>query len=126
MSTRYTSDRGGAQTEVITPDDGDRVVLIVGREDAPTGLQKLVVSGPVLRQLSTPWRQYTHDRYWRKDSLTFVLREDDADMVRLLMYIAHIRFELVPRQLDLGELVELSRIVERYQVHKAMLGHIGG
>ncbi|KAH7392623.1 hypothetical protein BKA66DRAFT_567951 [Pyrenochaeta sp. MPI-SDFR-AT-0127] len=107
----------GDQAEYITPISKDSLQLIVGHESLPTGLRKLIVSRPHVTALSAVFHEISKRR--NKKTKQVLLPEDDADMIRLIMLIAHLQSMKLPQDLDLNELVRLALVVERYKV-----GHI--
>ncbi|CAO2651057.1 Nn.00g093540.m01.CDS01 [Neocucurbitaria sp. VM-36] len=117
------------QAEYITPIGKDSLALIVSREDSPTGLLKLIVSRPHVEALSNTWNETIERRTSRNllgatRTKQVVLPEDDADMIRLIMLIAHHQYAKLPRQLDLHELVRLASTVERYNVSRILMPHL--
>lgn len=123
----YRLDRQGLN---LSQSERDTIELIVGSEDSPTGLYKVIVSRPYIVAFSARWaeiiRRKKSRRRWSKGVVSHrvVLPEDDAEMMRLLMLVAHFRTELVPSRLNLDQLVRLSLVTERYGMEKLVASQI--
>ena len=130
---KIINDRLGLRAEYITHLDDHSIILVVGRDNSPAGHRSLIVSKPHVMQLSEQWKttmkaqSYCRGHFHTGESVPVVaLPEDDPDMIRLLMIIAHSRFEIVPQTLELHELVRLARSVERYGIGSLVVPFIDG
>ncbi|OAL50151.1 hypothetical protein IQ07DRAFT_632078 [Pyrenochaeta sp. DS3sAY3a] len=123
----YRLDRQGLN---LSHSERDTIELIVGSEDSPTGLCKVIVSRPYIMAFSKRWAEIIRRKKVRRFrgrgivSHIVVLPEDDAEMMRLLMLVAHFRMELVPSRLNLDQLVRLSLVAERYGMEKLVAPQI--
>lgn len=112
----------GHQAEYITPTSSDSLQFIVGREDCPTGLRKLVVSRPHVVALSPRFGEVIKQK--SKNTKQVLLPEDDADIIRLIMLVGHLQSTKIPPKLDLNELIRLAQVVERYEVGHILLPYL--
>lgn len=107
----------------------DVLVLIVSREDSPTGLVHFFVDRSHVVELSQTWREIV-ERWSSRNLLgsitttPIVLPDDDADTMRLIMWIVHRQFHRLPLGLTVDELVRLGKAVGRYNVRPILITHL--
>ncbi|KAJ4368895.1 hypothetical protein N0V83_005977 [Neocucurbitaria cava] len=117
------------QEEYMCLDPEDFLVLIVSREDSPTGLVHFIVDRSHVVALSQTWREIVERRSSRNwlGSITttpIVLPDDDVDIIRLIMWIVYRQFHKLPEGLTVDELVRLGKAVGRYNVRHILIPHL--
>ncbi|KAF2689693.1 hypothetical protein K458DRAFT_413936 [Lentithecium fluviatile CBS 122367] len=102
---------------VIEP--GGTLALIVGGD---RGVRKLIVSTAV-KKLSPRWKDVVarSKREGFRGEKRVRLSDDDADMMLLVMHIAHHLYERVPKTLDFDQLLGIARICNRYDMNSMII-----
>jgi hypothetical protein len=121
-----------AQTEYITTTSHkrDRMAIIVGMDNSSNGLRKFYVSRPHVGYLSDRWYQAikrnTYRTSFRKRRITRTIHfaDDDANAMRIFLYIAHAQPTKLPQRLSLDELVQLARVAQRYSLNHLVVGYL--
>lgn len=124
------------QTERISNINTDQIVVIAGTEESLNSLRKFIVSRPHMIALSPRWKEVVSRQsklqakiirrpFWgRKATTHVVLPSDDAAAVRLVLCIAHLQYDKLPKKLDFQELVRLAEVAERYELNPILLPHV--
>ncbi|KAF2036084.1 hypothetical protein EK21DRAFT_106189 [Setomelanomma holmii] len=120
-----------AQTEciTITSHKRDIVKIMVGSEDLPNGLRKFYVSRPHIENLSDRWheiieRNTYRTRFSRRRVTRMIRFDDDANAMRIVLYIAHAQPTKVPERLGLNEVVQVTKIAQRYDLNYLLYSHL--
>ncbi len=115
--------------ELIAPIREDSMEIVVGSEHSPTGIRRLIVSRPHVVALSQQFadavdRRTSYNLLGKRSIKQVTLLDDDADMMRLVMLVAHLDSARLPSKLDLEELVRLAQLAERYNVSRILTPYL--
>ncbi|KAF2185227.1 hypothetical protein K469DRAFT_500499, partial [Zopfia rhizophila CBS 207.26] len=97
------------------------LTIITGNEYAQddTGPPKFQVSPKTMRLASRVWDSMFEklDSHWpSRKNKTIAFDQDDPHMLLVVLNIVHFRFKELPGSLGFGQLVELARICQRYDL----------
>ena len=115
--------------ECIAPTCEDSVEFLVGTTDYPNGLRRFIVSRPHVSTLSKQFAEAIEQRtsysvLGKRTTREIFLPEDSADIMRLIMLVAHLDSARLPAQLGLSELVRLAETSERYNVSRILVPYL--
>ena len=109
------------QCSTITLDpSGDLTIIAKNRDETVT--RSFTVSTKALCLASPHWNSMLNPlRPWARqnpDQDTFTLEEDDPDALVIILRIAHLQFEQVPRSIGYSHLLEIAIICDKYDTIK--------
>ncbi|KAJ4985401.1 hypothetical protein SVAN01_09156 [Stagonosporopsis vannaccii] len=111
---------------------GPDVLLLVG---PGYDRQTFVLSESILRQVSPRWGSLLSSpsiskgqccRWFSKKTKTLNLRDDRPESIRLVLLIATLQFDKVPKALDFVDIVHLTDVAVRYEAHSLLAGYMDG
>lgn len=105
----------GRQQTIVLYDGGD-VTLIVGKAD---GIQQPIQASKTAMSLASPvWKAMFSQAWAEHDAPEIPLPEDDIEAILLVLRIAHLRFEDLPKKehLTFSRLLDLAVICDKYDL----------
>jgi hypothetical protein len=104
----------------------EKMIIIVGNEDSPSGLRKVETSRPHIAHLSHRWAEaFIHKIVRHYVGLVHVIfPDDDANAMCLLLAIAHTDTANLPVRLSLDEIIRLAQVAERYDLNHLLVGYL--
>jgi hypothetical protein len=117
------------QTEYIATSAREVITMLVGNEAVPGGLRRFYVSRPHVEQISARWRntiQRNTSTLFRglRRTRPILFPDDDANTIRLVLLIAHLQSQKLPKRLSLAELVSLAKVAERYDLNHILISYL--
>lgn len=111
---------------------GPDVLLSVG---PGSNRHTFILSESILRQLGPRWESLLSSsstvkgqckRLLTDTPKTLNLRDDQPEAIRILLLIATLQFDKLPKSLDFFELIHLTDVAVRYEAHQLLAGHMEG
>lgn len=111
---------------------GRDVFLLVG---SACNRRTFVLSESILRQLGPRWKcllssastssGHCSSRLHRRPK-TLNLRDDRPESIRIVLLIATLQFDKVPKVLDFSDIVHVTDVAVRYEAHSLLAGYMDG
>jgi len=111
---------------------GRDVFLLVG---SACNRRRFVLSESILRQLGPRWKSLLSSASTstghccsrlRKRPKMLNLRDDRPESIRIILLIATLQFDKVPKALDFADIVHVTDVAVRYEAHSLLAGYMDG
>lgn len=121
----------GRSTERFGKNKGPKVLLLVGHDGLRSGFRQFLILESCIQNLGPRWQELLSNqsiarpkRFFSKAPKTISLRDENVNAIRIILQIAHLQFNKLPKKLDFEEIVHLADVAARYDASTLLIAHI--